>query len=446
VGKKFGAMAPSRQDSQEIARWSLRAKPLGPRGLVSVGAGALIASFYIGTGDISVASNMGAWFGYSMWWTYFVLGVAGFAMIDMSVRYFLATGRTPMSIFKEIHPLLSVFMILAVVECAIYGSYGQWNACAMVISGLWPRIPLEAAGAIAAVGALAFLTVGIYARVEKAAAAGLFILIGAFFAAAILLHPDWGEALRGLIPTGPHPRDPVHTRRWQQLFSANAGSIINAWLILIYPYTMIEKRLFSRTVRGKVDLLHRSRWDFGFGILAAGIVALPIMACAASIARPFGITPRSHMDLSVLLEPVAGTASTTLFLAGLFLAAWTSGVGWWIAGAYALLDIFRLPIRLDSRPMRTVLVLFFIPSVALLFLRINPVYQIIVFAGFLALIFPAMALAVLWRVTRPDMGYFAWTLRNWRGRAVAAVDLFAISVSLYVGIVKAIGIVRQLWG
>ena len=77
--------------------------------------------------------------------------------------------------------------------------------------------------------------------------------------------------------------------------------------------------------------------------------------------------------------------------------------------------------------------LFFVPSVLLLFLRINPVYQILVFAGFLALIFPVMALAVLWRVTRRDMGYFAWTLRNRRRRAVVAIDLFAIAVSLYVG-------------
>lgn len=425
--------------------WSLRAKRLGLRGIVSIGAGALIASFYIGTADISVASNMGAWFGYRMWWTYFVLGIAGFAIIDMSVRYFLQTGRTPMSMFKEIHPALSIFMILAVVEGAIYGSYGQWNACAMVIAGLFPIVPLELAGFLAAVAALVFLLAGVYMRVEKVCLVGLIVLIVAFFAAAILLRPDWGEALRGLIPRGPQPRDVEHVAVWRRLFGGNAGSIINAWLILIFPYTMMEKRRFSRTLQGKVDLLHRSRWDYGFGILAAAIVALPIMACADSIARPFGITPKSHMDLSVLLEPVAGTASTKIFLTGLFLAAWTSGVGWWVAGAYALLDIFRLPIRLDSRPTRVILLLFFIPSVLLLFLRINPVYQIIVFAGFLALIFPVMALAVLWRVTRRDMGYFGWNLRSWRGRAVVAIDLFAIAVGVFAGATQAIRVVNQIW-
>lgn len=430
--------------SQPTERWSAKPAPLGLRGVFSIGAGALIASFYIGTGDISVASNMGAWFGFDMWWTYFLLGVAGFAMIDMSVRYYLWTGRTPMSIFKEIHPALSIFMIIAVIECTIYGSYGQWNACAMVISGLWPAVPLELAGAIAALAALCFLVAGFYRRVERLCLVGLIVLVAAFFAAAVLVKADWARALGGLIPKGPRWRDAGQVARWRQLFSANAGSIINAWLILIYPYTMIEKRLFHRSLQGKVNLLHRSRWDYAFGIMMAGIVALPIMACADAIARPFGITPRSHMDLSVLLEPVAGSASTNLFLSGLFLAAWTSGVGWWIAGAYALLDIFRLPTRLDSRPMRAILLLFFIPSVLLLFLRINPVYQIIVFASFLALIFPLMALAVLWRVTRRDMGYFAWTLRNWRGRAVVAMDVFAVSVSVYVGLGQLMSLIGRL--
>jgi Mn2+/Fe2+ NRAMP family transporter len=220
--------------------------------------------------------------------------------------------------------------------------------------------------------------------------------------------------------------------------------MINAWLILLYPYTMMEKRLYSRSLSGKVDLLHRARWDFGVGVFAAGVVALPLMACAASLARPFGIVPRSYMDLSVLLEPVAGRSSTVLFLGGLFLAAWTSGVGWWVCGAYALCDLMREPIRLNSRPMRTVLILFFIPSVALLLLHIDPVYQIIIFAAFLTLVFPVVGLALLWRITRPDMGYFRWSTKTRRGKIVIALDIFAIAISLYVGAGQFMKVVRQI--
>lgn len=140
------------------------------------------------------------------------------------------------------------------------------------------------------------------------------------------------------------------------------------------------------------------------------------------------------MDLSILLEPLAGKWSTYLFLAGLFVAAWTAGAGWWLCGSYALLDIFNIPIRLDSKPARVCLALFFVPSTALLLLRVNPVYQMLIFSAFLTLVFPIIGLVLLYRITRPDMGPFRWTLRNPRGALIVVADLFAIALSVYVGV------------
>jgi Mn2+/Fe2+ NRAMP family transporter len=406
--------------------WSLTPKRLGWRAVFGLGAGSVIASFYIGTGDVSIATNMGALFGFKLWWTYFVLGVAGWALIDMSVRYFLSTGRTPMSIFKDVHPGFSVYLFVSIVVCAIFGSYSQWNACAMVLAGLFPGLPTEAGGAIAALSALGFLTAGAYARLERTFVLMLGVLITCLFASALRAGLPWGEAFAGLVPQAPG-------EGWFPLFMSNAGSMINAWLILIYPYTMIERGWHSADLQRKVDLHHMARLDYSWGILAGGVVALPLMASANAIARPFGIVPRSYMDLSILLEPLAGPASTWLFLSGLFLAAWTSGVGWWLGGAYALMDLFNLPIKLDSKPMRACLILMMIPSVALLLLRINPVYQILIFAAFLAVVFPVIGLVLLWRVTRPDMGYFRWSLKSPQGVAIVLADLFAVGLSIYIG-------------
>ncbi len=418
-------------DTQSTPRpWSL--KPtlrLGLRGLLMVGTGSLIASFYIGTGDVTIGTNMGAKFGFSLWWTYFVLGIAGWALIDMSVRYFLQFGKTPMSMFKDVHSVFSVYMFLAVVVCATFGSYNQWSACAMVITGFFPAVPLEVGGALAALCGLLFLVFGAYRRLERAFVFGLVALIVCFFGSALMAGIDWGEAARGLIPNAPG-------KGWASLFMSNAGSMINAWLILIYPYTMIERGWFTKRLQGKVNILHRARVDYGWGILAAGVVALPLMAAASAVLRPFGIVPRHYMDLSVLLEPLAGTWSTYLFLAGLFLAAWTAGVGWWLCGCYALLDLFNLPIKLDSKPMRVCLILFFIPSTLLLLLRINPTYQMLIFAAFLAVVFPVIGLVMLYRVTRADMGYFRWSVKSLTGVAIVAVDVFAIGLSVYIGWVR----------
>ncbi|HEO71745.1 MAG TPA: hypothetical protein ENN80_10830 [Candidatus Hydrogenedentes bacterium] len=409
--------------------WSLRPKRLGLRAVLMLGTGSLIASFYIGTGDISIGTNMGARFGYRLWWTYFVLGIAGWALIDMSVRYFLRFGKTPMSIFKDVHPVFTIYMFLAVVVCSTFGSYNQWAACAMVVTGFFPSVPIELGGVLAALCGLLFLLAGAYKRLERVFVVGLIALIACFFGSALTAGIDWGEAARGLVPNSPGPG-------WHGLFMSNAGSMINAWLILIYPYTMIERRWFSERIEGKVNILHRARIDYAWGILAAGIVALPVMGAAAAVAKPFGIEPRSYMDLSILLEPLAGAWSTKLFLTGLFLAAWTAGVGWWLCGCYALLDIFNLDIKLDSKPMRVCLVLFFIPSTLLLLLRINPVYQMLLFAAFLAVVFPVIGLVMLWRITRRDMGYFRWSATSPHGLAVIAADLFAVGLSAYIGWVR----------
>ncbi len=215
--------------------WSLRPARMGVRAVFALGAGSVIASFYIGTGDITVATSMGARFGYRLWWTYFVLGIAGWALIDMAVRYSLRFGRTPMSIFKDVHPAFTVYMFLAVVICATIGSYNQWAACAMVITGLFPGVPIELGGGLAAALGLLFLLTGAYARIERLFVFGLIALIVCFFGAALMAGIDWGAAGRGLIPNAPG-------KGWNGLFASNAGSMINAWLILVYPYTMIERR------------------------------------------------------------------------------------------------------------------------------------------------------------------------------------------------------------
>ncbi|GMW03409.1 MAG: hypothetical protein AMXMBFR84_45430 [Candidatus Hydrogenedentota bacterium] len=413
--------------SNTSAFGDVRPRRLRLREGLLLGGGSLIASFYIGTGDISVATNMGAKFGFGLWWSYFVLGLAGWALIDMSVRYFLQFGKTPMCIFKDVHPVCTAYVFVAVVVCATFGAYNQWAACAMVITGLFPSVPIEAGGLLSAGAALVFLVAGAYRRLERAFVFGLVALIVCVFGAAVLAGFHWREAARGLVPQIPGPG-------WEALFSSNAGSMINAWLILIYPYTMIERGWYSTTLQGKVNILHRARWDYAWGIVAAAVVALPLMASASAVARPYGIVPRGYMDFAILLEPLAGPWSTTLFLGGLFLAAWTAGVGWWICGAYALLDIYNLPVKLESGPMRVLLVLFFVPSTLLIALRIDPVYQMLIFSAFLTLVFPVIGLTLLYRITRKDMGYFRWSFGTPGGWLLAGLDLFAISLSVYVGV------------
>ena len=411
--------------------WSAKLPWLSGRALAGVGAGALIGSFYIGTGDIAIATKMGALFGMDMWWTFFVLGLAGWTLMDMSARYYLRFGRTPLSIFKEVHPVFSIYLFVTVVVTTIIGAYSQWNTCAHVLSTLNPGIPTEVGGALAGLAATALLVLGVYRRIELFFVFALILLIGLFALAALAADAPWSAAAAGLIPSIPESES--DRAEWLGLIQKNAGSMINAWLILIYPYTMIEKGWRSSKPLGQARILQRARWDYGVGIAAAGIVALPVMAAAAAVARPFGIVPENATDLAALLEPLAGGSARLLFLVGFFIAAWTAGIGWMVCGAYAMLDLGNLKVRMESRSFRIAIALFIAASASLLFLRINPVYGIRIFTVLLAVVFPVVALVMVWRISRPDMGYFRWSTASLRGVVVIALDVFALLVSLFVG-------------
>ncbi len=409
--------------------WSAKLPPLSGRALTGIGAGALVGSFYIGTGDIAIATKMGALFGMDMWWTFFVLGLAGWTLMDMSTRYYLRFGRTPLSIFKEVHPVFSIYLFVTVVVTTIIGAYSQWNTCAHVLGTLNPGIATEVGGTLAALTATALLVLGVYRKVELFFVAALILLIGLFAAAAAAADAPWAEAPAGLLPGIPESG----RQEWLGLIQQNAGSLINAWLILIYPYTMIEKGWRSTEPLGQALILQRSRWDYGVGIAAAGIVALPVMAAAAAVARPFGIVPENATELAALLEPLAGGSARLLFLAGFFVAAWTAGIGWMVCGAYAMLDLGNIRVRMESRSFRQAILVFVVASASLLFLRINPVYGIRIFTVLLAVVFPVVALVMVWRISRPDMGYFRWSLGSVRGAVVVGLDIFALLVSLFVG-------------
>ncbi len=54
----------------------------------------------------------------------------------------------------------------------------------------------------------------------------------------------------------------------------------------------------------------------------------------------------------------------------------------------------------------------------------------------LAAVFPVIGIALLWRVTRPDMGYFRWSPRTPHGAFLIALDCFAVGLSIYIGWVQ----------
>ena len=123
--------------------------------------------------------------------------------MDMSTRYYLRFGRTPLTLFKELHPILSIYLFLTVIVTTVLGAWSQWNACAHVLGGFFPELSPELAGSMACASAILFLALGVYQRVELVFAFALILLLFLFVAAAVSAGAPWRDAPAGLIPSGP---------------------------------------------------------------------------------------------------------------------------------------------------------------------------------------------------------------------------------------------------
>ena len=60
-------------------------------------------------------------------------------------------------------------------------------------------------------------------------------------------------------------------------------------------------------------------------------------------------------------------------------------------------------------------------------------------------VLPVVALALVWRVSRADMGYFRWWPRNVQGLVLMAFDSFAVVVSIIVGWGISAPELERLW-
>ena len=67
-------------------------------------------------------------------------------------------------------------------------------------------------------------------------------------------------------------------------------------------------------------------------------------------------------------------------------------------------------------------------------LRIDPVYQMLIFSAFLTLVFPVIGLVMFYRISCGDMGYFRWDWHSPQGAGLIVADLFATGLSIYVSV------------
>src|SRR5262249_22270929 len=153
---------------------------------------------------------------------------------------------------------------------------------------------------LAGIGVSALVLRGSFNRVEH-----VLLLLSTVFvtyiASGLLAHPDWSAAAKGLVvPHLPITRDAV------LVTVATIGTTLAAWgLVFIQSYAA-DKRLAIKDLRYEnVDVI--------VGALLTGIIGLFIVVACAATLHVHGVDINDARDAAKALEPLAGSAASTLF-------------------------------------------------------------------------------------------------------------------------------------
>jgi NRAMP (natural resistance-associated macrophage protein)-like metal ion transporter len=303
---------------------------LGP-GLIATSAGN-------DAGGIATYSAAGAKYGYALLWVMVIITVSLAIVQEMCARLGAATGRGLVDLIRERYGIGWTLLVVGVVLVANGGVVisefvGLGAAAELIGVSKYLAVPLSAT-------LLWYLIVyGSYSKVEK-----VFLLMTLVFfaypAAAILARPRWGEVARGaLIPQFHHDADYLF------LLVALLGTTITPYMQLFQQSSLVEKGVARRHYGPE-------RIDAYIGSVFSNIMSIFMIIATAATLHRGGITEITTAEEAArALEPVVGTAATTLFAIGLLGASLLAGAVLPLATAYAVSEAFGLPkgVNLDFR-------------------------------------------------------------------------------------------------
>ena len=312
------------------------------RFLRALGPGLIIAALVFGPGSLTVASKLGAGFGYALLWVVPAAIVFMIAFTLMAGKIGLATDQTLMQLIREKYgpwPArligVGVFLITAAFQA------GNSVGVGIAFGALFDTPPTAWIVLFTAMGAALLFFRSFYTVLEKIMIALVGLMLVAFFSTLIASRPDLGELLRGFAPVLP-----AGSELLALALAASSFSIVGAFY---QAYLVLAKGL------GSGDFLS-SRSEAITGILLLGLITLTVMGSAAAVLHPKGLSIQSAGDMAKVLEPLLGPATTTLFMLGLFGASFSSLVGNATIGGSTAAKPLAGGNRLQAIPVRLTIV------------------------------------------------------------------------------------------
>ncbi|KAA3514528.1 Nramp family divalent metal transporter [Agrobacterium rosae] len=376
---------PTTGDDKAIPPATGRWKLIGP-GIVAAATG-------VGAGDLVATLIAGSRFGYALLWAAVLGCIVKIALAEGSARYHLATGSTMLEGWRSLGKWTSwYFGIYIMVWGFVYGATAM-SATALPLAVFFPSVPLWIWAVLTGLSCAAFVAFNRYDAFETVMKIFIGIMFVIVIGIAIMVSPNVGEAVTGLIPSVPEG-SAIYTLG---LIGGVGGTITMA----SYGYWVNAKGWRTPAWMGVMRLDNRVAYIVtGMFVVAMLIIGAELLY-ASQIALSTG--DRGLLDLDRVLEERFGSTMSTLFLIGFFATAISSVLGVWQGVSMLFADFVR-GIKgetgsregLEKTPaFRFYLFWLTIPPMVLLFLG-RPFLLVIIYGALGAFFMPFLALTLIW--------------------------------------------------
>jgi Mn2+/Fe2+ NRAMP family transporter len=391
-----------------------------------------VAATGVGAGDLLAAMVAGAEFGFALLWV-IVIGAALKLVLNEGVaRWQLATDSTLLEgwcrhIGRGFAAAFGAYLVL----WSFIVASGLMSACGVAADALVPGVGVRSWGIVHSLAALVLVMAGRYSLFERTMKILIGVMVATLAASVVLIGPDIGTVLRGLVPTLPR----TSAGAVLSLMGGVGGSVT----LLSYGY-WIRERDWSG-----VGSLPRVRIDLAVGYAVTGLFGAAMLVLAASALSGEGGMPPGSQGLVACGDAVAvataarlgagaGDAVRLVFLVGIWGAVFTSTLGVWQGVPYLFTDFIASmrgragQVDVTGTTYRAYLFYLAVPPMALLFLG-RPIWVVKLYTLTGGLFMPVLAGSLLWlNARRRHLG----AVRNGVLANIALVSALALFVAIAV--------------
>lgn len=367
--------------------------------LKSLGPGLIVMAAFMGPGSVTTASIAGASYGFVVLWSVVFATVATIILQEMSARLGIVSreglGEALRTTFQN--PLIKIAVALLVLLAIFVGGFsfstGNVTGASQGLS-IITGIPTRVSVVIAFVIVFALLFIGRYRVIERFLIAMVIVMSVTFLITAIVVRPDVGEILRGLVVPAV-PAGSLIT------LIGLIGSAVVPYNLFLHASTVQEKWPESVPTR---RALAEARTDTYFSITVGGIITAAILAtgAAAFFERGQGGI-EDAVSMARQLEPVLGFAAEFIFGLGFMAAGLTSAITAPLAAAYATAGVLGWERNLQSWRFRAIWMIVLLGGTVLAFFGTDPVALILVTQYAAGLSLPVLAIFLIVVMNRRDM-------------------------------------------